>query len=252
MYSPLQPIAICQHDATQGPAYLQTFLDQHGLPYQIFAVNQGDDAPVCSKDYAAVVVLGSNASVNQPLHWIRREEQLLADAIARHKPILGHCFGGQLLAKVLGAEVRPNMVPHIGWDKVQRTLYPEARYWLGEQQDLFMFHWHFETFQIPKGAKRLLFGQYCLNKAFAFGPHLALQSHLEVTAESVRNWCRQDHANICKYAHLNSVQSEACILAELHSKVSALHQTSNKVYRRWLQQIPAMQPQLQCHRQLAL
>ncbi len=59
--------------------------------------------------------------------WIRQEEQLLSDALQQKIPILGTCFGGQLLAKVLGARVRPNAVPQIGWDPVRDTAYQEAR-----------------------------------------------------------------------------------------------------------------------------
>jgi GMP synthase-like glutamine amidotransferase len=238
MLSQFKPIAICQHDATQGPAYLQTYLDLWQLPSKIFAIDQGEAPPVSSKDYSAVVLLGSNASVNDANLWIRQEEILVQDALNRHRPILGHCFGGQLLAKVLGAQVRPNAVPQIGWDPVRVTAFPEARQWFGAQQELNLFHWHFETFQIPRGAKRLLFGSYCLNKAFSFGPHLGLQSHLEVTADSVKAWCQQDRQALLKHQHFHSVQTEADILHNLPAKVAALHQAANYTYRQWLQQIP--------------
>lgn len=237
MLNQLKPIAICQHDATQGPAYLQTFLDLWQLPYQIFAIDQGETPPTCSKDYSALVVLGSNASVNDSHLWIKQEEILVQDALDRHRPILGHCFGGQLLAKVLGAQVRPNAVPQIGWDPVRVTAFAEARQWFGAQQELQLFHWHFETFQIPRGAKRLLFGSYCLNKAFSFGPHLGLQSHLEVTAASVKAWCQQDQQALLKHQHLHSVQTEADILQNLPAKVAALHQAANYTYHQWLLQI---------------
>lgn len=238
MFSQLKPIAICQHDATQGPAYLQSYLDLCQMPYQIFAIDQGEAPPISSKDYSGIVLLGSNASVNDRNGWIKQEEKLLQDALARHRPILGHCFGGQLLAKVLGAEVRPNAVPQIGWDPVRVTAFPEAKKWLGEQQELNLFHWHYETFQIPRGAKRLLFGRYCLNKAFCYGPHLGLQSHLEVTAESVKAWCQQDRSAFFKHRHLHSVQQEADILQHLPAKVAALHKTANYTYQQWLQQVP--------------
>lgn len=238
MLSQLKPIAICQHDATQGPAYLQTFLELWQLPYQIFAIDQGETPPTCSKDYSALVVLGSNASVNDAHQWIKQEEILLQDALARHRPILGHCFGGQLLAKVLGAQVRPHAVPQIGWDPVRVTAFAEARQWFGAQQELQLFHWHFETFQIPRGAKRLLFGSYCLNKAFCYGPHLGLQSHLEVTVDSVKAWCLQDRPTLLKHQHLHSVQTEADILQNLPAKVAALHRAASDTYQHWLRQIP--------------
>ncbi len=122
----LKPIAICQHDASQGPAYLQQYLQRWQLPYRIFAINQGEAPPQRSRDYSGIVLLGSNASVNDRLPWIRQEEQLLSDALQHHIPILGTCFGGQLLAKVLGAKVPPNAVPQIGWDPVRITAYQEA------------------------------------------------------------------------------------------------------------------------------
>lgn len=251
MFSQLKPIAICQHDATQGPAYLQSYLDLCQLPYQIFAINNGEAPPLSSKDYSAVVLLGSNASVNDPYLWIKQEEVLVQDALARHRPMLGHCFGGQLLAKVLGAQVRPNAVPQIGWDPVRVTAFPEAKAWLGDQAELNLFHWHFETFQIPRGAKRLLYGRYCLNKAFAYGPHLGLQSHLEVTAESVKAWCKQDKESLLNFQHLNSVQSEEDILQNLPAKVAALHKAANFTYHRWLQQLPGYRPCLNSAEHLA-
>jgi GMP synthase-like glutamine amidotransferase len=241
MFSQLKPIAICQHHATQGPAYLQSYLDLCQMPYQIFAIHQGEAPPISSKDYSGIVLLGSNASVNDSDSWIRQEEKLLQDALTRHRPVLGHCFGGQLLAKVLGAQVRPNAIPQIGWDPVWVTAFPEAKQWLGEQQELNLFHWHYETFQIPRGAKRLLFGRYCLNKAFCYGPHLGLQSHLEVTAESVKAWCQQDRPALLKHRHLHSVQQDADILLHLPAKVAALHNAANYTYQQWLQQVPGYQ-----------
>lgn len=237
----LKPIAICQHDANQGPAYLQQYLQRWQLPYRIFAIDQGEAPPQRSTDYSGIVVLGSNASVNDRLRWIRQEEQLLSDALQHHIPILGTCFGGQLLAKVLGAKVRPNAVPQIGWDPVRVTAYQEARHWLGQQQQLLMFHWHFDTFQIPAGCKRLLYGRFCLNKAFSYGPNLALQSHLEVTADSVRAWCTQDNAVLQRFSQLASVQTKQQILTQLPARVALLHQHANYTYQRWLAGLPGIQ-----------
>jgi len=79
------------------------------LAYQIFAIDQGAAPPINSKDYSEVVLLGSNASVNDSHPWTKQEEILVQDALNRHRPILSHCFGGQLLAKALGAQVRPGV-----------------------------------------------------------------------------------------------------------------------------------------------
>lgn len=119
--------------------------------------------------------LGSNCSVNDPLPWIERERQLVRDALLRDIPVLGHCFGGQLLAIALGGVVSRNAAPCIGWAKLQVT--PDSRRWFGGAADVTAFNWHYETFSIPPGAQRTLFGTHCLNKGFAMGKHLAFYSH---------------------------------------------------------------------------
>ncbi|WP_051304773.1 type 1 glutamine amidotransferase [Chitinilyticum litopenaei] len=233
----MKPIAICRHEATQGPGFIQTFLESLAVPHRLFAIDAGDTPPRQAGEFSAVIVLGSNASANDGHAWLRREDALLADALRLGRPILGHCFGGQMLARALGAKVRRNSVPQIGWGRVLTTVLPQARHWLGERRELEMFHWHFDTFGIPRGAQRILFGSYCINKGFALGPHLGLQSHLEVTVASVRAWCAEDRAALHQWQHLPSVQGEAAILHDLDARVARLHVLAGQVYRQWLRNV---------------
>lgn len=238
MDSQLKPVAICQHEATQGPAYLATFLQQHAIPYQIF--HKDEQVPLSSRDYSAVVVLGSNNSVNDNTRWISREAELVQDAIYRHRPVLGHCFGGQLLAKVLGARVQHNPQLHLGWDQTFRTAYPCAHQWFGNQADFSLFYWHEQSFQLPVGATRVLYNRFCQNSGFVYGPHLALQCHLEVTAGSVLAWCAQDRLAFADGIGQASVQPLPALLNQLEQKVAALHRVADQVYRQWLSQIPGL------------
>ncbi|WP_035051980.1 type 1 glutamine amidotransferase [Andreprevotia chitinilytica] len=228
----MKPVAICRHHAAQGPGYLLDFFNNHDIPWRQFAIDAGEMPPVSVRDYSGVVILGSPASVNDHYGWMQREEALLRDALWFDRPILGHCFGGQLLAKTLGSRVRRNTVPHIGWGKVLVTKFDEAAQWFGPQRELELFHWHFDTFEIPRGAKRVLFGTYCMNKAFAYGKHLGLQSHLEVTAQSIRDWCLQDGAELDQYAG-PSVQSEGQIFHRIDERITKLHRLADRVYDQW-------------------
>ncbi|WP_051258811.1 type 1 glutamine amidotransferase [Chitinibacter tainanensis] len=241
----MRPIAICQHERNQGPGFLQQYLDRYALPYRIFAIDEGDTPPSKAAEFSGIVLLGSNASANDGYSWLRREDQLLQDALARQCPILGHCFGGQMLARALGASVRRNSVPQIGWGKVLLTRFSEAHHWLGPQREIEIFHWHFETFAIPRGAKRVLFGTHCMNKGFAYGPHLALQSHLEVTAESIAAWCEEGAEQIRTYQHLPSVQSWTEMQFKLDEKVARLHRVAEHCYRSWLTQVAGCPPESQ-------
>lgn len=226
----MRPVAILQHEASQGPGYLLNVLQQQGIAYEIFHPAEGQALPSQAGDYSGLVVLGSNHSVNEPLPWIAAELALLADALAADVPVLGHCFGGQLLARALGARVHRNAWPNIGWSRLWVT--PAARSLFGGASQALLFNWHYDTFEIPRGACRLLFGRHCLNKGFSIGRHLGFQAHLEVTEESVRAWCRESRQELARVGG-PAVQSEAQMLAGLRERTAELHALAGGVYRQW-------------------
>ena len=94
----MKPVAILQHDPLQSPGYLSRFLDDAGIAWQLFRPAEGDDVPCSSRCFSGIVVLGSDRSVNDPLPWVERELRLARDAVSCDVPMLGPCFGGQLLA----------------------------------------------------------------------------------------------------------------------------------------------------------
>lgn len=230
----MKRVAIFQHDQTQGAGYLQTFLEREDIPYQIFKPTEGESVPTHASDFSGLVVLGSHHSVNESLLWMEQEAALMLDALHNDRPVLGHCFGGQMLAKVLGAEVLTNPQPHIGWDRVQVTRFPESRNWFGELNHFNAFHWHYQSFTLPPAATRLLFGQYSLNTGFSLGRHLALQCHLEVTEETVRSWCHEGREEVLSLRG-DTVEDVDSILCDLPEKLAALHRVSERVYRHWSQ-----------------
>ncbi|KAF0815087.1 hypothetical protein IGB42_00164 [Andreprevotia sp. IGB-42] len=233
----MKPVAICRHHPAQGPGYLTEFFDRNHIRWQLFAIDAGDTPPARAGDYSGVVILGSPASANDRLSWMQREMLLIRDAMRLDRPVLGHCFGGQLLAATLGARIRRNTVPHIGWGKVLVTQFDEAAAWFGPQRELELFHWHFDTFEIPRGARRVLFGRYCMNKGFALGKHLGLQSHLEVTRDSIRDWCEADGDELWQHAG-PSVQTAAQIFHGIDQRIAQLHALADHVYTRWATGLP--------------
>jgi len=231
----MRPVAILQHEASQGPGFLLEFLQQQDIPHQQFNPAEGQDLPWLASDYSGLVLLGSNHSVNEPLPWIAGELALLHRALADGIPVLGHCFGGQMLARALGAQVHRNAWPNIGWSRLSVT--PAARALFGGAPQVELFNWHYDTFEIPRGASRSLFGTHCLNKGFIHGKHLGFQAHLEVTEASVRAWCRESRPELA-LAHGPAVQTEAQMLAGLAERTAGLHALAGGVYRQWLQGLP--------------
>lgn len=225
----MRPVALIQHDRTQRPGHLLNLLHQWDVPTRCFLPEEGESVPHHARDFSGIVLLGSNHSVNEPVSWIKAERALVLDAMHADVPLLGHCFGAQQMARALGAPVCRNAWPNIGWSRLTPT--PAGRMLLGDEP-VRAFNWHYETFGIPSGAQRLLFGRHCINKGFRIGKHLAFQCHFEVTEEIVREWCRTARNELAQ-ASGPAVQCEAQILGALPAILPGLRATAERVYRQW-------------------
>jgi len=81
-----------------------------GLPcdrFEVMSVFEGTDLPDCLR-YKAVVITGSSAMITDHSDWIEKTASWLREAIELQIPVLGICFGHQLLAYALGGEVAEN------------------------------------------------------------------------------------------------------------------------------------------------
>ncbi|MDO8413416.1 MAG: type 1 glutamine amidotransferase [Gallionellaceae bacterium] len=230
----MKPIAIFRHFHTEGPGYFADFLDERAIPWQLIRIDVGDAVPQQVTDFAGLVFMGGPMSVNDPLPWIEPVLALIRSAVAHDIPVLGHCLGGQLMAKALGGKVGPNPVKEIGWGRATVSNNPEAHTWFGEMTAFEAFHWHGETFSVPPQAVHLLTSAYCANQAFALGKHLGLQCHVEMTEEMIQKWCRTGANEITASASSPAVQSVATIQAQSAANLPRLHAVAHQLYQHWL------------------
>jgi GMP synthase-like glutamine amidotransferase len=180
----MKPVLIRQHLESAPPGTLVAWLDARGLAYEIDRSWLGSPLPDPA-DYAFVASLGHDCGAGD-LHVpaVSAEHELLALAVAREVPVLGLCYGGQVLAAVLGAHVGPAPVPELGWREIETddpSLVP-AGPWL---------EWHFDRFATPPGATELARTAEA-SQAFRLGPHLGVQFHPEATVEIVARWASAD------------------------------------------------------------
>lgn len=237
----MKPVAIFRHVPTEGPGYFATFLERSGVPWRLVKVDEGEAIPSGPEQYSGFVFMGGSMSANDALPWIAPVLQLIRSAVEAGTPVLGHCLGGQLIAKALGGQVTRNPVKEIGWGPVDVLDNDVAAHWLGAGRRSFeSFHWHGETFSIPPGATRILSSQYCGNQAFALGPHLGLQCHVEMTPDLIRAWCRDWEKEVEVLARRQpSVQTPAQMLEAVDDRTRGLNAIADVLYQRWLEGLPA-------------
>lgn len=231
----MKPVAVFRHASTEGPGYIADFFDARRIPWVPIHIDRGDAVPDSCRGFGGLVFMGGPMSVNDDLPWIPRSLALIREAVAAGVPVLGHCLGGQLMAKALGSSVSRAPVKEIGWGEVHVADNADARAWFGATRDFLGFHWHGETFTLPQGAVHLLSSPHCRNQAFALGRHLGFQCHVEMTAEMVRLWCRNGAAEMQQAAANPGVQPAAEMLRDLDARVAALNAVAETVYTRWVE-----------------
>jgi GMP synthase-like glutamine amidotransferase len=233
----MQPVAIFRHSPTEGPGYFAIFLEQHGIPWQLIAIDEGQTLPTTAGDFSGLCFMGGPMSVNDPLPWINPVCALIRDAAARNIPVIGHCLGGQLMSKALGGEVTKNPVKEIGWSQAGGEDNAIARHWLGDYAGKFgtVFQWHGETFSIPPGATRLLANMHCANQMFALGPHLGMQCHVEMTPEMIATWCGQWADEAIAVADQPSVQTPESMQGEIAERLPVMRRLSEQLYSVWIE-----------------
>jgi len=227
------PVAIFRFSPTEGPAYFADWLDACGIRRQLIALDEGSPVPADPRAFAGIAMMGGPMSVNDALPWIEPLSSLLRDAVAAEVPVIGHCLGGQLLARALDAPVTRAAVPEIGWIDVATTDEAAGREWFGGRSAFTSFQWHYDAFALPTRATRVLTNAYNENQAYVIDDrHIGFQCHIEMTRALTETWLATGAAELPQTS-TPAAQSAAEISRDLDVRIASLRAVADDVYSRW-------------------
>ena len=190
-----------QHVPFEGPGCIESWAMVRGHRLTSTRLHAGQRLPLVEElDWLFILGGPMNVYEENRYPWLAREKRFIGEALHRDKAVIGICLGAQLLACVLGAKVTRNPCVEIGWHPVEKAAQAPQSDLSGFLPDRFpAFHWHGDTFEIPRGAVHLARSQACETQAFAFGDRVAaFQFHLESTRESAEQLvhnCPEDLAD---------------------------------------------------------
>ncbi|MSO26004.1 MAG: aminotransferase [Candidatus Nanopelagicaceae bacterium] len=210
------------HISLGGPIWRS--LEKHGYEIERFLiVPQSDyDSPNITttfpnfNEYDLLVPMGAHYGAYEDDrigNWLLPELEKLKQAHNDGIPILGICFGGQLMARALGGSVAKAPKAEVGWIEIEsndKTLIPAGPW--------FAYHW--DRWTTPKGATEIAKTDSA-NQAFVMGRTLALQFHPEVDPEVLEAWLAMEGG--CA-----EVEAEGVDVEQLRSQTKSIQPASDK------------------------
>jgi len=196
-----------QHVPFEDMAAIEPWMRRKGysISRTLLFLNEALPSP---EDFDWLVIMGGPMGVHDEdrFPWLVAEKKFIEEAISAGKIVLGVCLGAQLIAEVLGARVSRNEFREIGWFPVK--LVPEARSSMSFRNfppHFMAFHWHGDTFDIPKGCVRTAESEGCPNQAFEYdGRVVGLQFHLESTEDSINRLIEHSGGDIVEGRYVQS------------------------------------------------
>jgi GMP synthase (glutamine-hydrolysing) len=180
----MRRVIIFKHVAHEVLGTLNPLLREQGFRIRYVNFEREPEAVPSLDKYQGLVVFGGWMGVYEADRYphIKVECELIETALKRDIPVLGICLGSQILAHVLGANVRKHEQKEVGWHDVELTEEgrkdPLLAHFAPRER---MFQMHGDTFDIPRGAAHLAKSAICPGQAFRYGTKAyGLQFHLEV------------------------------------------------------------------------
>ncbi|HYF11637.1 MAG TPA: type 1 glutamine amidotransferase [Actinomycetota bacterium] len=190
----MKPVLFVRCDRVDTFGIAPSAVEDAGAEVRIWEAIDGIDAPSLD-GIGGLIVFGSTYNVEHAdeAPFIKLVRDITREAIDRRIPFLGSCFGAQLLAWTLDAEVTKAPMREVGFEPIHPTDEGSADPLVGVWDDGDQgFQWHMDTFELPAGAVLLATGDRVRHQAFRFGDRTwGIQWHFEIDAAEAELWLRE-------------------------------------------------------------
>ncbi len=189
--------------------------------------------PGDARAFAGIGMMGGPMSANDRL----AVERAVARAAARRRsPPTSRssaiASAGSCSPRRSARACRATPTPEIGWGEVDGDRSTPRRDWFGGRDRFTTFQWHYDIFELPPGATRVLTNAFNPQQAYALGKHIGFQCHIEMTREMVETWCRSGAGELPARSS-GAKQSRDDIFAISTRGSTALSRVADDVYARW-------------------
>lgn len=258
---------ILQHVPHAGPGRIIPVFRDFGIPTEVRHLYRGDELPTDLEEIRVLIMLGGPMGVSDvgsdQYPFLAQEVEVLRRMVAADRPVLGIALGAQLLAHAGGAKVYPNTTPGPGPD-APATPQPELGWGpvafpfpggtepmvYGMVDGAPMFHWHFDTFDLPKlpppanpapppapppptGNALLSSSKLCKNQAFRFKNHLfGFQYHIECAQADIEAIVAADHETATRTLGPQGVEQ---VLADTRAHYQRYSRLTNRILENFVQ-----------------
>jgi GMP synthase (glutamine-hydrolysing) len=218
---------------------MEGVLRAKGASFEYIETHRGESVPGPIADKSGLIVMGGPMGVYEyaTYPFLRDEMRLIESALKLERPVLGVCLGSQLLASVLGAEVKKGESKELGWHAV--TLSDAAAQdalFTGVKTEFWPFHWHGDVFSLPQHAVGLASSRQTPQQAFRYGKSAyGILFHLEVTQGQISQML-SDFAEELREA--GGSRSEIADQTPRH--LPPLQEIANGVFGRWASLLSAV------------
>jgi GMP synthase-like glutamine amidotransferase len=178
-----------QHEPFEGMAAIETWLLEKNFKISYTRFFESTNIP-SPDDIDWLIIMGGAMSVNdeQEFPWLAKEKKFVRQCIKNGKVVIGICLGSQMIANSLGYKVFRNSQKEIGWFPVTMHNPLKSRLFDGLPDEMVVFHWHGETFDLPQEAELIASSTACKNQIFVINEKVVgFQCHLETTSESLNS-----------------------------------------------------------------